>query len=196
VEAVGAAKFDQRAARTEAHRDLFRAQSHDRGLGTGRVVFRQLADGLEQRRAALIVKILGRELLLGTREAGDHVVEKIPRIWTQIVKGISRGSSRHRHNLLVRPHDEPVIAWPDRAVRTGTRPFLLILLRFPLEGYASLPDYGQPAGWRENRLSTHFLMRFASPSRVFLPHESSSTMTTGLEAMLLCITRQRPASLI
>src|SRR5687768_14370774 len=53
---------------------------------------------------------------------------------------------------------------------------------------------GEPAGiWR---VSTQRLIRFASPIRVNLPHESSSTMITGLEEMRACITRQRPASLI
>ncbi len=34
------------------------------------------------------------------------------------------------------------------------------------------------------------------PMRVNFPHESSSTMITGLAAMRACITRQRPASLM
>jgi hypothetical protein len=44
--------------------------------------------------------------------------------------------------------------------------------------------------------SSHFLMRWASATRVSLPHESSSTITTGWLAIIACITRHRPDSLM
>jgi hypothetical protein len=44
--------------------------------------------------------------------------------------------------------------------------------------------------------SSHFLMRWASATRVSFPHESSSTITTGWLAIIACITRQRPDSLM
>jgi hypothetical protein len=43
-------------------------------------------------------------------------------------------------------------------------------------------------------VSIHCLTRVASPSRVYLPTESSRTITTGLLAICASITRQRPAS--
>ena len=44
--------------------------------------------------------------------------------------------------------------------------------------------------------SIHFLTRFASPIRVFFPHEFNRMITTDLLLMFACMTRQRPASLM
>ena len=44
--------------------------------------------------------------------------------------------------------------------------------------------------------SIHCLRRLASPTRVCLPQESSSTITTGRCEIVASITRQRPASLM
>src|SRR5262245_4551155 len=52
------------------------------------------------------------------------------------------------------------------------------------------------AGARGTLASSQWRMRLASPRRVYLPHESSSTMTTCRAAISACMTRQRPASLM
>jgi len=44
--------------------------------------------------------------------------------------------------------------------------------------------------------SSQCLMRLASPMRANLPDESSSTMITGFSAIVACITRHLPASLM
>ena len=54
----------------------------------------------------------------------------------------------------------------------------------------------QPTTRRPEWYSIHFLMRLASPTRLRRPHESSSTITIGEFAMVVCMTTQRPASRI
>jgi hypothetical protein len=72
-----------RAELDELHR---RGCVHDRGggrledrqLGAGRVVLRLLADRLEERRAARVVEVLGRDLLERPGEPVEHVVGEAP----------------------------------------------------------------------------------------------------------------------
>jgi hypothetical protein len=59
--------------------DRVGARLEDRALGAGRVVLGQLADPVEQRGAARVVEVLGRQLLGGAGEAVEDVVgERAP----------------------------------------------------------------------------------------------------------------------
>ena len=64
------------------------------------------------------------------------------------------------------------------------------------EGQRSAADARLARVAASSSSSTQRLMRLASATRVNLPHESSSTMITGLAEMRACMTRQRPASLM
>src|SRR5258706_10331748 len=64
-----------------------------------------------------------------------------------------------------------------------------------LEGIRSGNRPGQPE-MRSTSASIQRLMRLASAILESLPQASSNTMITGLSAIIACISRHRPASLV
>jgi hypothetical protein len=72
------AQLDQLRRGARRRDDLARAVPQDRRLGARRVVLGQLADGLEQLRAARVVEVLGRDLLERLGEAVQRVVGQAP----------------------------------------------------------------------------------------------------------------------
>ena len=90
---------------------------------------------------------------------------------------------------------------PDAILRL--RALALVALLVPLAAFGQawptkpvrlISPFAAGGGASASPVSTQCLMRCASPSRVNLPFESSSTITSGRLAMLASITRQRPAS--
>ena len=71
---VARAQLDQRAGAQLGHQ-LRHPALQQRALGAGRVVLGQPGDRLEQLRPALVVEVLGRQLLLRSREADGHLGE-------------------------------------------------------------------------------------------------------------------------
>lgn len=73
----------------------------------------------------------------------------------------------------------------------------LTAMIFRIPPYITQPlDYMFLSGVRVMALSIHFFMRLASATRVYFPCESNNTMITGRFIIRVCITRQRPASLM
>ena len=88
--AGAAAKLDHAAMRTHLSRDIARILFEDRDLGTGRIVFGQTADFLEQCRAARVIKELARNPLVGALEARQHRIPKAFFAGCQIMEGKAR----------------------------------------------------------------------------------------------------------
>ena len=65
------AKTNQLATRADALCHFVSVKPENRGLGSGNVIFREVADVLKQRRAALVVKIFARQGARHARQAGD-----------------------------------------------------------------------------------------------------------------------------
>ena len=68
------AQLDQLASRPVAATISAACALEDRALGARRVVLGQLADAVEQLRAARVVEVLGRQLLERPRQPVEHVV--------------------------------------------------------------------------------------------------------------------------
>src|SRR5207237_5083597 len=71
------AKSDQLDACSEVRRDLGAISIQNVDLSSGNVIFRQLANFLEQHRAALIVKILAAKCSRIAGKSGDYVCRKV-----------------------------------------------------------------------------------------------------------------------
>ena len=71
------AKSDQLDACSEVRRDLGAISIQNVDLSSGNVIFRQLANFLEQHRAALIVKILAAKCSRIAGKSGDYVCQKV-----------------------------------------------------------------------------------------------------------------------
>src|ERR1700732_1812694 len=76
-----------------AGRDIARILFEDRDLDTGRIIFGQTADFLEQSRAARVIKELARNPLVGAREARQHRIPKAFFAGCQIMEGKARAIS-------------------------------------------------------------------------------------------------------
>jgi len=88
--AGAAAKLDHAAMRPHLSRDIARILFEDRDLGTGRIIFGQTADFLEQSRAARVIKELARNPLVSALEARQHRVPKAFLAGCQIMEGKAR----------------------------------------------------------------------------------------------------------
>ena len=92
LEAAAAAEFDQLAIRADRLGHLGGVALEDRQLGARQIILVELADLVEERRAAFIVKVLAGDVLLGPAQAVEHVVAesiesatRSSRSWRQIV---------------------------------------------------------------------------------------------------------------
>ena len=71
-----AAEFHESGAIGDETSKLWRDTGEKGRLGSGDIVFRQFANGLEQPRAFGVVEVLAGHGLPGSRQASEHVLEK------------------------------------------------------------------------------------------------------------------------
>src|SRR5476651_1455333 len=167
--AVAAADFDQRAIASEHVAHGTRMRAHDREFGARRIVLGKSAYFIEEPAAARIVEKLGRDLFLRLAESGPYFVQHALLWRQQVEKGDPPGCSHHESARNIRRGRVGTAAMRWRRGLKPRRycgpPASLFVSEIP-------PAYcDQPTGLRSILLSSHFLMRLASPMRVCLPHE-------------------------
>ncbi len=94
------AEFDQRRAVGDDRGDLGAAIAQDAELGPGRIIFRQLGDGLEQLRAGRIVEIFRRQALGMLRQVADGIARESRGLLVRKMR-IGQSGSMHVHVTLL-----------------------------------------------------------------------------------------------